>query len=50
MVKFVPVLGTLVLLGAIVQVVLGFQVAGGSDVLVGPHILFGLIGLILVWD
>lgn len=48
MVKLVPVLGTLVLLGAIVQVVFGFQVAGGSEMLRGPHILFGLIGLIFV--
>jgi heme/copper-type cytochrome/quinol oxidase subunit 4 len=48
MVKAVPVLGTLVLIGASAQVALGFQVAGGSESLVGPHILIGIIGLVLV--
>ena len=48
MVKLVPVLGTLVLLGAIVQVVFGFQVAARVETLRMPHIAFGLIGLILV--
>lgn len=48
MVKLGPVLGTLVLLGAIVQVILGLQVAAKFEILKGPHIAFGLIGLILV--
>jgi hypothetical protein len=48
MVKLVPILGTLVLLGAIVQVFLGFQVAAKFEMLLMPHITFGVIGLILV--
>jgi hypothetical protein len=46
--KPIPVLGTVVLLGAVVQLVLGFVVAGGMDSLVGIHILFGIVGLALV--
>jgi heme/copper-type cytochrome/quinol oxidase subunit 4 len=46
--KPVPVLGTVVLLGAVVQLILGFVVAGGMDSLVGVHVLFGLVGLALV--
>jgi hypothetical protein len=46
--KPVPVLGTVVLLGAVVQLILGFVVAGGMDSLVGVHILFGIVGLALV--
>jgi hypothetical protein len=41
-------LGTVVLLGAVVQLILGFVVAGGMDSLVGVHILFGIVGLALV--
>jgi hypothetical protein len=48
MVKLVPVLGTLVLIGGIVQVVLGFQLAADSEAFRGFHILFGIAGLILV--
>lgn len=48
MVKPVPVLGTVVLLGAIVQVFLGFQVANDISSLRGPHIFMGLVGLVLV--
>ena len=48
MTKTVPILGTLVLLGAIVQVVFGFQVAAHSEILRLPHITLGLIGFILV--
>jgi len=46
--KPVPVLGTVVLLGAVVQLILGFVVAGGMDSLVGVHIMFGIVGLALV--
>ncbi len=46
--KLIPVLGTVVLLGAVVQLILGFVVAGGMDSLVGVHILFGIVGLALV--
>jgi hypothetical protein len=48
MVKPVPVLGTLVLVGAIVQVILGFQVAGGLDSLTGVRMLIRIAGLVLV--
>ena len=46
--KPIPVLGTVVLVGAVVQLILGFVVAGGMDSLVGVHILFGIVGLALV--
>lgn len=46
--KLIPVLGTVVLLGAVVQLILGFVVTGGMDSLVGVHILFGIVGLALV--
>jgi heme/copper-type cytochrome/quinol oxidase subunit 4 len=46
--KPVPVLGTVVLLGAVVQLILGLAVSGGMDSLVGVHVLFGLVGLVLV--
>jgi lysylphosphatidylglycerol synthetase-like protein (DUF2156 family) len=48
MVKIVPILGTLVLLGAILQVFLGFQVASDVESLRGLHMLLGLVGLVLV--
>jgi hypothetical protein len=48
MVKLVPVSGTLVLLGSIVQIILGFQVAADVDIFRGVHILFGVVGLVLV--
>ena len=48
MVKPIPVLGTLVLLGAIVQIVFGFQVAADVEAFRGVHILFGIVGLVLV--
>ena len=47
-VKLVPVLGTVVLIGAVVQVFLGYQVAGGSPGLRDTHMLIGIIGLVLV--
>ncbi len=46
--KFVPVLGSLILIGVIVQIILGFQVSAGADELVGAHMLIGVIGLVLV--
>lgn len=46
--KPVPVLGTIVLVGAVIQLVLGFVVAGGMDALVGVHMVLGIAGLILV--
>lgn len=49
MVKATPVLGTIVLVGAVGQLVLGFEVAGGLDTLRGLHVLFGVVGLVLVF-
>ena len=46
--KVIPVLGTVVLIGAIFQVVFGFQVAGGWETLLWVHIIFGIVGLGLV--
>ena len=46
--KPIPILGTVVLLGAVVQLILGFVLAGDMDSLVGVHILFGIVGLALV--
>lgn len=46
--KLVPILGTLVLLGAVVQVILGLEITASYDVLTGIHIILGLTGLVLV--
>ena len=46
--KLVPILGTLVLLGAVVQVILGLEITAGFDAFTGIHILLGLTGLVLV--
>jgi hypothetical protein len=46
--KPVPILGTIVLIGAIIQLILGFVVAGGMDALVGIHVVLGIAGLVLV--
>jgi hypothetical protein len=47
--KLVPVLGTVVLVGIIVQIILGLQITGaGVDSFIGPHILLGVLGLVLV--
>jgi hypothetical protein len=45
----VPVLGTVVMLGVIVQLVLGFQIADAeAKNLIGPHLMIGILGLVLV--
>jgi hypothetical protein len=38
----------MVLVGAVIQLILGFAVAGGMDALVGVHMLIGIAGLVLV--
>jgi hypothetical protein len=48
LVKFVPILGTIVLLGAIVQVLLGLQVAADVQGLRDIHMGVGILGLVLV--
>ena len=48
-VKIVPIFGTIVLLGVIVQLVLGFQIAdAGARNLITPHLMIGILGLALV--
>jgi len=47
-VKFAPVLGSLVLFGVIIQIILGFQISAGADELIGTHLLIGVVGLVLV--
>ena len=47
--KIVPVLGTIVLIGAIIQVAFGLEITWMSlDSLQGVHALIGIMGLILV--
>ena len=46
--KLVPVLGTIVLIGAIFQVFLGFQVAADIQGLRDIHMGIGIFGLVLV--
>jgi hypothetical protein len=48
LVKLVPILGTIVLLGAILQVFLGFQVAADVQGLRDIHMGVGILGLVLV--
>jgi len=43
--KPVPALGTVVLIGAVIQVILGFQVANAPEALLWVHISVGLVGL-----
>jgi hypothetical protein len=46
--RLVPILGTIVLLGAIAQVILGFQVAADVQGLRAIHMGIGILGLVLV--
>lgn len=48
MAKYTPILGTLVLIGAIIQLFLGFQVAADVLSLRDMHMGVGILGLILV--
>lgn len=48
LVKFVPIVGTIVLLGAIVQVLLGFQVAADVQGLRDIYMGVGIFGFVLV--
>jgi hypothetical protein len=48
LVKLVPILGTIVLLGAILQVFLGFQVAADVQGLHDIHMGVGIFGFVLV--
>lgn len=46
--KPIPILGTVVLIGAVLQVILGFEAANDVEAVRGIHILFGIVGLVLV--
>ncbi len=48
MTKLGPVLGTIVLVGAIAQVILGLQVTAGMDSLTMLHAAIGVTGFVLV--
>ncbi|MGD0421886.1 MAG: hypothetical protein ABSA92_00350 [Candidatus Bathyarchaeia archaeon] len=47
--KLAPLLGTVALVGVIVQVILGLEITGaGVDNLIMPHVLIGVLGLIII--
>ncbi len=47
--KLAPLLGTVALVGVIVQVILGLEITGaGVDSLTMPHVLIGVLGLIII--
>lgn len=47
--KLAPLLGTVALVGVIVQVILGLEITGaGLDNFIMPHALIGVLGLIIV--
>ena len=47
--KFAPLLGTIALVGVVVQVILGLEITGaGVDSLIMPHVLIGILGLLII--
>jgi hypothetical protein len=47
--KLAPLLGTVALVGVIIQVILGLEITGaGIDNLIMPHVLIGVLGLVIV--
>ena len=47
--KLAPLLGTVALVGVIVQVILGLEITGaGMDSLIMPHVLIGILGLVII--
>jgi DMSO/TMAO reductase YedYZ heme-binding membrane subunit len=47
--KLAPLLGTVALIGVIIQVILGLEITGaGVDNLIIPHALIGVVGLIII--
>ena len=47
--KLAPILGTVALIGVIVQVILGLEITGaGVDSFIMPHVLIGVLGLIII--
>ena len=47
--KYIPILGTLVLIGGIIQLILGFQVAAEVQGLRDVHMGMGVLGLVLIF-
>ena len=49
MLKLAPFLGTVALVGVIVQVILGLEITGaGLDNFIMPHVLIGVLGIVLI--
>ena len=47
--KLAPLLGTVALVGVIVQVILGLEIIdAGNDTLIMPHVLIGVLGLAII--
>jgi len=47
--KLAPLLGTVALAGVIVQVIMGLEITGaGMDSLIMPHVLIGILGLVII--
>jgi len=47
--KLAPLLGTVALVGVIVQVIIGLEITGaGVDSLTMPHVLIGILGLVII--
>lgn len=47
--KLAPLLGTVALVGVILQVILGLEITGaGVDTFIMPHVLIGVLGLIII--
>ena len=47
--KLAPILGTVALIGVIVQVILGLEITGaGVDSFIMPHVLIGVLGLVII--
>jgi len=47
--KLAPLLGTVALVGVVVQVILGLEITGaGMDSLIMPHVLIGILGLVII--
>ena len=47
--KLAPLLGTVALVVVVVQVILGLEITGaGMDSLIMPHVLIGILGLVII--
>ena len=47
--KLAPILGTVALIGVIVQVILGLEITGaGVDSFIMPHVMIGVLGLVII--